>query len=165
MNNDNNDNNEELLPMLPPPLQRDVTVYTQRERQGEEKYFRQSYVNKYNNRVNPRFVKINDYTKDCKTIITCDLEKIYPHAFKQWSHYGDEFFETTDEYKVIDIATGNILSDWEYDVNTQKLRIKDECRVKEEGICPTCNKEKKQICKYNSCVVILLPTEGDLKMN
>ena len=163
MNNYNNDN-EELLPMLTPPLQRYVTVHTQRERQGEEKYFRQSFINKYNNKVNPRFVKINDYTKDCKTIITCDLEKIYPHAFKHWSHYDTEFFET-DEYKVIDIATGNILWDWEYDVTTQKLRIKEECRIKEEDTCPTCNKEKKQICKYNSCVVILLPTAGDLQMN
>jgi len=162
MNNMNNDNNDQLPPM-PPPLQRGVTVYTQGERQGEEKYFRQSFINN-NNTVNPRFVKINDYTKDCKTIITCDLEKIYPHAFKHWAHYGSGFFET-DAYKVIDIATGNILWDWEYDVTTQKLRIKEECKIKEEDTCPTCNKEKKQICKYKSCVVILLPTAGDLQMS
>lgn len=94
-----------------PLLVREHTEYgPERDRKGDEKYFRQAIqiFNKSGKLVDSGFVQINDYTKNCEMVKVCNKYKTYLHAFERWEHHGSKFFKT-DKLNITDLKSGNIV--------------------------------------------------------
>ena len=94
-----------------PLLVREPTQYGPgRDREGDEKYFRQAIqvFNKAGKLVDSGFIQINDYTNNCEMVKVCNKYKTYLHAFERWEHYGSEFFQT-DKLNITDLKSGNIV--------------------------------------------------------
>lgn len=94
-----------------PVLVREPTQYWPvREREGEEKYFRQAIqvFNKAGKLVDSGFVQINDYTNNCEMVKVCNKYKTYLHAFERWEHNGSQFLQT-DKLNITDLKSGNIV--------------------------------------------------------
>ena len=97
------------LPAVQQALIRGDKIYgPSRERVTGEKYFRQAIqvYNKEGKLVDSGFVQINDYTDMCRMVRVCNKSKKTYHLFERWEHYGSDFYKT-DEFTVIDLATGN----------------------------------------------------------
>jgi hypothetical protein len=79
-----------------------------RQRVTGEKYFRQAIqiYNKEGKLIDSGFVQINDFTDMCRMVRVCNKSKKTFHLFERWEHYGSDFYKT-DEFTVIDLATGN----------------------------------------------------------
>jgi len=161
-NNNNLDIN--LLDMTPPPLRRGVNVEAPRARVGQEKYFREAMI--YGSRFiaeddeESELIAIRSYEHNCATIKVCDSKIVYPHAFEIWSHYGEDFFKT-DQYEVVDLATGNRLPDWKYDQEANKLV--QTTHDAPAGHCMYCKRKTSSYCRNLRCVEISEPYEGDLR--
>lgn len=158
--------NEELNIALPeltemPTLTRAVNNPTFRERVSNEKYYLQSsgVFDKNGILVDSGFVMLKRYS-DFEMVLMLNQKVVYPHAFEKWEHYGDTFYNT-GEYKVVDLATSNVLSDWAYDVNSRVLFLKNTNNV-DESKCNLCKKKLSKYCQESKCVVVLEPYEGDL---
>lgn len=126
--------NNMSLPSSPPALVRQVSVNQYRARIGFEQYFTCT------SRDNPDIIKLVDYTRDCMTVLECKRGTLYPHAFYNASYYGENMGL---KLEVVDLATGNVLPDWEYNLNTKEISLKAGC-------------------VYDGEVKIVTPTEGDL---
>ena len=120
------------LPMNPPPLVRQVNVGAFRPRIGSEQYSRVLSGSGDN-------ILLIDYTRDCRTVLELKQGTLYPHAFYNQVYYGDE---VSLKLHVVDLATGRILSDWEYDPSS-KISLKSGC-------------------VYEGPVEIISPMEGDI---
>jgi hypothetical protein len=118
--------------MNPPALVREVTVNAFRSRIGSEQYSR--LVSESGD------ILLIDHIRDCRTALKLKQGTLYPHAFYNQVYYGDEI---SVKLHVVDLATGNILPDWEYDTKTSKL-------VHKPG------------CFYSGKLTIISPIEGDL---
>ncbi len=161
-NNNNLDIN--LLGMTPPPLRRGVNIEVPRPRVGQEKYFREplAYGAKFiaEDDEESELIAIRSYEHNCATIKVCDSKIVYPHAFEIWTHYGEDFFKT-DDYVVVDLATGYRLPDWKYDKENKKLvQISHE---KPAGHCMYCKRKTSSYCDNLNCVEISEPYVGDLR--
>jgi len=160
-NNNNLDIN--LLGMTPPPLRRGVNMEVPRPRVGQEKYFRDPMI--YGSRITEDndesyLIAIKSYEHNCATIKVCDSKIVYPHAFEIWEHYGEKFFKT-DDYVVVDIATGYRLPDWKYDKEANKLvQISYE---KPDGHCRYCKRRISSYCDNLNCVQVSEPYAGDIR--
>lgn len=94
-----------------PLLVREHTQYGPgRDREGDEKYFRQAIqiFDKSGKLIDSGFIQINDYTNNCEMVKVCNKYKTYLHAFERWEHYGSEFFQT-DKLNITDLKSGNIV--------------------------------------------------------
>jgi hypothetical protein len=91
------------LPMNPPPLVRQVNVGAGRNRIGTEQYSR--VLSESGD------ILLIDYTRVCLAVLTLKKGTLYPHAFYNPIYYGDEIGL---QLQVVDLATGDILPDWEY---------------------------------------------------
>ena len=119
------------LPMNPPPLVRQVNVGAFRPRIGSDQYSRVL--------SGSGDILLIDYTRDCRTVLELKQDTLYPHAFYNKVYYGDDI---SLKLHVVDLATGRILSDWEYDVSS--------CISLKSG------------CVYEGPVQIITPMEGDI---
>ena len=122
------------LPASPPPLVRRASVNQYRARIGSEQYFTSG------SRDDPEIVKLIDYTRDCMTILECKRGTLYPHAFYNASYYGENIGL---KLEVVDLATGRVLTDWEYNVESKEIALRAGC-------------------VYEGDVKIVTPMEGDL---
>ena len=122
------------LPMIPPPLTRQVNVGAVRNRIGSEQYAR--VLSESGDIV------LIDYARECAAVLTLKQGTLYPHAFYNPIYYGDEF---TLKLQVVDLATGRILSDWEYEYDTYGSSI-----------------SLKSGCAYEGRVHIISPVIGDI---
>ena len=118
--------------MNPPALVRQVNVGVFRHRIGSDQYSK--LVSESGD------ILLIDYTRDCRTVLKLKQGTLYPHAFY---NQVDCEGKISLQLQIIDLATGNILPDWEYDSNTSKLVHKPGC-----------------IC--GSALTIISPMEGDL---
>ncbi len=119
------------LPMNPPALVRQVNVGAFRPRIGSEQYSRVLSAS--------GDILLIDYTRDCRTVLELKQGTLYPHAFYNQVYYGDE---VSLKLNIVDLATGRILSDWEYD-SSSKISLKSGC-------------------VYEGAVQIITPMEGDI---
>jgi hypothetical protein len=119
------------LPMNPPALVRQVSVGAFRARIGSEQYFR--VLSESGD------ILLIDYTRDCRTVLELKPGTVYPHAFYNQVYYGDK---TSLQLQFVDLATGNVLPDWEYD-DASNLTLKPGC-------------------VSNGDITIISPMEGDL---
>ena len=144
------------LPIAPPRLIRDnYFPDIPRARVADEKYFRQ--------RSRPGFIDITSYA-NFETVMECDENILYPHAYEIWAHYGDTFYKT-DRFKVVNLATEITLPDWIYDHETKRLSLNPLFTIAsehEEAKCRTCNRQITGLCRENRCTIIIQPVEGDL---
>jgi len=156
-----NDNNLLSLDMLvsPPELKRQKKVM--QKYSPDHNYFRQA-IQVYDERGQhgvSKFVELIKYSTGCNMCMVLNREIIYPHAFEDWEHNGDEF-KHNGKFKVVDLCTGNILPGWKYNPETQTLFM-TSTEVK-EGFCPLCKKEPSKYCASCECVSITFPVERDL---
>jgi hypothetical protein len=119
------------LPMNPPALVRQANIGAIRQRLGSEQYSRVTSES--------GDILLIDYTRDCRTVLKLKKGTLYPHAFYNPVYYGDK---TELKLQVVDLATGDILPDWELN-GLSELMQKPGC-----------------IC-YGS-LTIISPMEGDL---
>ena len=117
--------------MNPPALVREVTVNAFCPRIGSEQYSRVL--------TESGDIMLIDCTRDCRTVLKLKPGTLYPHAFYNIVYYGHEI---DLKLQVVDLATGNILPDWEYN-SVSKLIHKPGC-----------------VC--GSALTIISPMEGDL---
>ena len=117
--------------MNPPPLVRQVNVGAFRPRIGSDQYSRVL--------SGSGDILLIDYTRDCRTVLELKQDTLYPHAFYNKVYYVDYI---SLKLHVVDLATGRILSDWEYDVSS--------CISLKSG------------CVYEGPVQIITPMEGDI---
>jgi hypothetical protein len=74
------------------------------------------------------------------TILECKRGTLYPHAFYNASYYGENIGL---KLEVVDLATGRVLTDWEYNVESKEIALRAGC-------------------VYEGDVKIVTPMEGDL---
>ncbi len=117
--------------MNPPALVRQVSVNELRQRIGSEQYLR--VLSESGD------ILLTDYTRDCRTVLKLKQGTLYPHAFYNQVYYGDKI---SLKLQIVDLATGNVLPDWEYDAAS--------------------NLTLKPGCVSNGDVTIISPMEGDL---
>ena len=117
--------------MNPPALVRQVKVSVCRERIGSDQYSR--VLSESGD------ILLIDYTRDCRTVLKLKQGTLYPHAFYNLDYCENEI---NLKLQVVDLATGDILPDWEYN-STSKLIHKPGC-----------------VC--GSALTIVSPMEGDL---
>ena len=94
-----------------PLLVREHTQYGPvRDREGDEKYFRQAIqvFNKAGKLVDSGFIQINDYTNNCEMVKVCNKFKTYLHAFERWEYDGSQFLQT-DKINITDLKSGKIV--------------------------------------------------------
>ena len=115
--------------MNPQALVRQVSVGVFRERIGSEQYSR--VVSESGD------IRLIDYTRDCRTVLKLKQGTLYPHAFYNRVYCGHEI---ALKLQVVDLATGNILPDWEY-----------------KGVLV-----HKAGCVCTSALTLISPMEGDL---
>jgi hypothetical protein len=120
--------------MNPPALVRQVTVGAFRPRIGYEQYSR--VLSEYGD------ILLIDYTRDCRTVMKLKRHTLYPHAFYNQIYYGEE---VSLKLHIVDLASGNILPDWEYQYDGVESRI-----VLKSG------------CVYQGAVKIITPLLGDI---
>jgi len=102
--------------MNPPALVREVTVNAFRSRIGSEQYSR--VLSESGD------ILLIDHIRDCRTVLKLKPGTLYPHAFYNQVYYRDEI---SVKLHVVDLATGNILPNWEYDLTTSKLVHNPDC--------------------------------------
>ena len=117
--------------MNPPALVRQVNVGAFRARIGSEQYSR--VLSESGD------ILLIDYTRDCRTVLELKPGTLYPHAFYNQVYYGEK---TSLQLQLVDLATGNILPDWEYYASS-KISLKSGC-------------------VYEGPVQIIAPMEGDI---
>jgi len=117
------------LPMNSPALVRQANIGAVRRKLGSEQYSR--VLSESGD------IRLIDYTRDCRTVLKLKQGTLYPHAFYNPVHCGDEI---EIKLQVVDLATGNILPDWEYN-----------------GVLI-----HKPGCVCSSALTIISPMEGDL---
>jgi len=117
--------------MNPPALVREVTVNAFCPRIGSEQYSR--VLSESGD------ILLIDCTRDCRTVLKLKPGTLYPHAFYNQVKCGGEI---SVKLKFVDLATGNILPDWEYNA--------------------TSNLSLKSGCVSNGDLTIISPMEGDL---
>ena len=117
--------------MNPPALVKQVNIGVFRERIGSEQYSR--LVSESGD------ILLIDCTRDCRTVLKLKPETLYPHAFYNQVNCGGKI---SLQLQFIDLATGNILPDWEYNA--------------------TSNLTLKSGCVSNGDLTIISPMEGDL---
>ena len=117
------------LPMNPPVLVRQANIGAVRRRLGSEQYSR--VLSESGD------ILLIDYTRDCRTVLKLKEGTLYPHAFYNPDYNGDEI---ALKLQVVDLATGNILPDWEY-----------------KGVLV-----HKAGCVCSSALTFISPMEGDL---
>jgi hypothetical protein len=147
---------------FPPALQRQVNVYDPRPRVGKEKHYLQlATMHLDGNLVETGYTMVKSY-ETFSLIMLCNNAKVYPHAYKRWDWYGKDHYET-DEYEVIDLATGNVLQHWGYNEETNQLYIANqEPRPYDKNQCKMCNRKETALCQTMECVVIVEPQKNDL---
>ena len=119
--------------MNPPPLVRQANIGAVRRRLGSEQYSR--VLSESGD------ILLIDYTRDCCTVLKLKQGTLYPHAFYNPVYSGDDIWS---KLQVVDLATGNILPDWEYDaVSGTRISLKPGC-------------------DYDGPVHIISPIEGDI---
>lgn len=162
LNNNNSLLNLNLGP--PPALVRGVSNAQVRPRHGDEKYYRTQvdYLDGNGNKYPSKYVTVHSYEKNGVTLLVCNVNIVYPHAFKKLVYSGNNYSISDDEYTVVDIATGATLDDWIYDkVGQQLIQVcMQGCEL--EGACPYCKKTPSSYCRNMDCVAIHAPYEGDL---
>ena len=119
--------------MNPPPLVRQVNMGALRNRIGSEQYARVLSCGEF---------LLIDYARECLAVLKLKQGTLYPHAFYNSIYYGDE---VGLELQVVDLATGDILPDWEYQygANGSSLSLKSGC-------------------VYEGAVEIISPVIGDI---
>jgi hypothetical protein len=117
--------------MNPPALVREVTVNAFCPRIGSEQYSRVL--------TESGDIMLIDCTRDCRTVLKLKPGTLYPHAFYNQVKCGGEI---SVKLQFVDLATGNILPDWEYNA--------------------TSNLSLKSGCVSNGDLTIISPMEGDL---
>ena len=122
------------LPMTPPPLVRQVNIGAVRHRIGSEQYSRVLSAS--------GDILLIDYCRECAAVLSMKRDTLYPHAFYNPVYYGDDI---ELKVQVVDLATGDILSDWEY----------------EYGACGS-SVSLKPGCAYEGRVHIISPVVGDI---
>jgi hypothetical protein len=154
------------LPKFAPTLMRQqhIDQDISRPRLEHEKYFFTFATSIYKDgkQLQTPFVKVIDYTDNCKPVLVLHSAKIYPHAFKVVSYLGNTA-TVTENYYVINLATGNILNDFEYDPNQNTFTVKELFR--NPDCCIKCNRPNSKCNNNELCVEILYPTTGDLQKN
>jgi hypothetical protein len=117
--------------MNPPALVRQVSVNELRQRIGSEQYSR--VLSESGD------ILLIDCTRDCRTVLKLKPGTLYPHAFYNQVYYGGKI---SLQLQFVDLATGNILPDWEYNA--------------------TSNLSLKSGCVFNGDLTIISPMEGNL---
>jgi len=117
--------------MNPPALVREVTVNAFCQRIGSEQYSR--VLSESGD------ILLIDYSRDCRTVLKLKPGTLYPHAFYNQVNCGGKI---SLKLQFVDLATGNILPDWEYNA--------------------TSNISLKSGCVSNGDLTIISPMEGDL---
>lgn len=147
----------------PPALVRGVSNAQLRPRHGDEKYYRTQveYLDANGNKLPSKYVTVHSYEMNGATLLVCNVNIVYPHAFKKLVYSGNNYSISDDEYTVVDIATGATLDDWIYDKNNKEL-IQVSMQGDIKGACPYCKKRPTTYCRNMDCVAIHAPYEGDL---
>ena len=149
----------QTLPLMPPALQRQVNVYDPRPRVGKEKhYLQRATMFLDGTQVDTGYTMVKSY-ETFELLMLCNNAKVYPHAYKMWDYLGKDHYET-DEYQVIDLCTGNVLSHWGYNEETEQLYIADQ--EPRPDRCTMCNRKETVHCQTVECVVIVEPQKNDL---
>lgn len=150
----------------PPPLVRGVSNAQVRPRFGDEKYYRTQvdYFDGNGNKYPSKYVTVHSYEKNGATLLVCNVNIVYPHAFKKLVCSGNNYSLSDDDYNVVDLATGKTLDDWIYDKNNNELIQVSVVKDLEglEGLCPYCKKTPSSYCRNMDCVAIHAPYEGDI---
>jgi hypothetical protein len=155
--------NNSLLNLGPPPaLVRGVSNAPTRPRHGAEKLYRtQAKPHGANgNKYLTQCVTVHSYEQNGAALKLCNINVVYPHAFKKLVYSGNNYSISDDEYTVVDLATGATLDDWVYDKdNNQLTQIPMQADLK--GACPYCKKLPSTYCRNMDCVAVYAPYEGD----
>ena len=115
--------------MNPPALVRQANIGAVRRRLGSEQYSR--VLSESGD------ILLIDCTRDCRTVLKLKKGTLYPHAFYNPLYSKDEI---ELKLQVVDLATGDILPDWEYN-----------------GVLV-----HKAGCVCSSALTLISPMEGDL---
>lgn len=152
----------------PPAFTRSANVGECCPRVGDKKYYRTKYecLDGYGNKHPSNYCLIKSYETNGALVKVCNINLVYPHAYEKWVHCGNSL-NKTNEYIVVDLATGDTLYNWVYDkVNQTFCQIstpEDAAKDNENGICSYCKKTPSKYCDTLNCVRIDAPFEGDLK--
>lgn len=158
-------NNSLLNLGSPPPVVRGISNVVTRPRIGHEKYYRTQveYIDSAGNKYPSKYCCVHSYELNGTTLKVCNVNIVYPHAFKKFVHSGNNY-SLTDDYIVVDLATGATLDDWIYDKVSQQLTqirvVNEDCL--QEDVCCYCKKTPSAYCRNMECVQINAPFEGDL---
>ena len=156
---------------LDPPLIRGVLMQDRpRPRIGADKYYRTQvdYLDGAGNKYPSKYVTVHSYEKNGITLRVCNVNIVYPHAFKKLVCFGNNYSLSDDEFTVVDIATGATLDDWIYDKNNNELTqvpVQGDLEGVEgdlKGLCPYCKKLPSTYCRNIDCVGLFAPFEGDI---
>lgn len=148
-----------VLPSGPPALHRQVNVYESRPRVGKEKFYLQCATMFLDGiQVDTGYTMVKSYDK-FELIMLCNNKKLYPHAYKRWDYFGNDYYET-DEYEVIDLCTTRVLMDWAYNEETDTLYRTSQDQ--NPNCCAKCNRKETEFCQTGECVVIVEPHKNDL---
>ena len=154
--------NNSLLNLGPPPaLVRGVSNAPTRPRHGDEKHYRtqSEVVGANGNTYLTKYVTVHSYDNGA-ALKLCNVNVVYPHAFKKLVYSGNNYSISDDEYTVVDLATGATLDDWVYDKDNQQLtQIPMQGDLK--GACPYCKKLPSTYCRNMDCIAVYAPYEGD----
>ena len=147
----------------PPALVRGVSNVQVRPRHGEEKLYRlQAKPHGANgNKYLSECVTVHSYEQNGAALKLCNINVVYPHAFKKIVYSGNNYSISDDEYTVVDLATGATLDDWVYDKDKNQLT---QLPVQGDlnGACPYCKKwPSSTYCRNRDCVGLFAPYEGD----
>lgn len=160
--------NNSLLDLALSPLIRGVDTQDRpRPRIGADKYYRTQvdYLDGAGNKYPSKYVTVHSYEKKGTTLRVCNVNIVYPHAFKKLVCFGNNYSLSDDEFTVVDIATGATLDDWIYDKDRQQLiqvSVVKDLEGHLEGLCPYCKKTPTKYCKNVDCVGLFAPFEGDI---
>jgi hypothetical protein len=161
----NNNNPLASLNLGPPPaLVRGVSNAPTRPRHGDEKYFRTQveYLDGNGNKLPSKYVTVHSYEQNGATLLVCNVNIVYPHAFKKLVYSGNNYSISDDEFTVVDLATGATLYDWVYDKDNKELTQVPAQGGDLKGACPYCKKTPSSYCRNMDCIAIHAPYEGDL---
>jgi hypothetical protein len=122
------------LPINPPPLVRQVNVGVDRNRIGSEQYSR--VLSESGD------ILLIDYTRACLAVLKLKQGTLYPHAFHNPIYYRDKIGV---QLQVVDLATGDVLPDWEYQYDAYGSSV-----------------SLKSGCVYEGAVEIISPVIGDI---